>query len=360
MRETARWRTRQAEGLVFGIIAVMTALVCAAIVVGNGGYFTYALDAPYVHLTVADQIRAGISGANPGDNVPPVSSILYPFLLALLSYLGFGQFSPLAICFAATLAVGFLFCRLADEARIPFRRLRPPTLVLLSVALILSLNLIGLEFTGLEHSLHCALALGSLLGCVRFVRRGRIDWWWLVCVVIQPLVRFEAIALVLVEVAILLFYRRYWQAIGVAALCAILIGGFGLYLNSLGLSLPPNPVLQRSDILAAGLGGAARTHSRLILSLAANFKINLVSYGGAQIAAMTAVLLARLAAISRIDRVAIAVIVLASLVSLAQMAGGRFGSYSRYEIYVMAIDMASLGIVYRRPIASWCHRARLW
>lgn len=258
-------RTWPAEVFVFGIIAILSAATLIAILFENGGYFAYSLDAPYVHLSLAEQICAGHYGINAGENVAPSSSILYPFLPSLLSYAGFGQYSALAVCFASTLAIGWLFCRLADEARIPFRRLSRPALLVASLAAILSLNLIGLEFTGLEHSLHTALALGSLLGCVRFVRRGRVDWWWLACVVIQPLVRFEAVALLAIEVAILLVYCRYWHAMGVAAACVILIGGFAYYLDTLGLSLLPNSVLERSSILAAGLNEGTEARGNLAI-----------------------------------------------------------------------------------------------
>lgn len=353
-------RNWTAEFFVLGLIGFLSLATLIAIFFENSGYFAYSLDAPYVHLSLAEQIRAGHYGINTGENVAPSSSILFPFLLSLLSYAGFGQYSALAICFASTLAIGWLFCRLADEARIPFRRLSRPALLVASLAAILSLNLIGLEFTGLEHSLHTALALGSLLGCVRFVRRGMVDWWWLLCVVIQPLVRFEAVALLAIEVAILVVYGRYWHAIGVAAACVILIGGFAFYLDTLGLSLLPNSVLERSSILAAGLGEAAGARGNLAIQLFLNVKGNLVSYGGAQIAIVTAMILARLAGPGRADRVTLTTIAFAALVSLAQLTGGSFGSYSRYEIYVMAIDFAALAIVYRRAIASWCLRADLW
>lgn len=85
-----------------------------------------------------------------------------------------------------------------------------------------------------------------------------------------------------------------------------------------------------------------------------------MSYGGAQIAIMTAMILVRLAGPGRADRVTLTAIAFAASVSLAQLTGGSFGSYSRYEIYVMAIDFAALIIVYRRTIASWCLRANLW
>ena len=49
-------------------------------------------DAPYTHLALAEQIRHGTYGLNPGEPSAPSSTILFPFLLVPL--LPLGQYGP--------------------------------------------------------------------------------------------------------------------------------------------------------------------------------------------------------------------------------------------------------------------------
>jgi hypothetical protein len=66
-------------------VAVFVALCAgelAAIVLLNGGHFTYALDDAYIHLALARNIAHGHYGVNAGEFAAPASSALWPFLLA--------------------------------------------------------------------------------------------------------------------------------------------------------------------------------------------------------------------------------------------------------------------------------------
>ena len=77
-----RWRV---ELTVTGISVAMTLAALLAVLVRNHGVFAYTLDAPYIHLALADQIGDGNYDINAGEAAAPSSTILYPFLLAVLS-----------------------------------------------------------------------------------------------------------------------------------------------------------------------------------------------------------------------------------------------------------------------------------
>lgn len=177
-----------------GAVLLPSLVMLAWILVRNGGHLTYPLDAPYAQLALAEQIARGHYGLNPGEPSSPSSSIAWPFLLAALSFLPLGDAAPLLLCLASNLATGGLLYALALECGVRVDRLRPPTLAAIALSLTLALNLAGLAAAGLEHSLHVALTLASLLGLVRFVPRDRVDGWWLAAIVALPLVRFEAAA----------------------------------------------------------------------------------------------------------------------------------------------------------------------
>jgi hypothetical protein len=148
-----------------------------ATLIATSGHLTYVIEAPYVHLALANQIAHGHYGLVPGESAAPSSTILYPFLLAGLAPLHLGAGLSLAINDLATLLAGTFALLLADECGVPLRRISAGQLFLLSIAVTLALNLAGLAFTGLEHSLHVASSVAYLLGLARFIRRGRCDWW---------------------------------------------------------------------------------------------------------------------------------------------------------------------------------------
>jgi len=330
----------------------------------NTGHFVYPFDASYVHLALASQIATGHYGINPGEAAAPSSTIIYPYLVAFVSALGVGQLAPLTINVAATIAIGLLLCELARESGLHLSELPVTSLALLAAALALSTNLIGIELGGLEHSLHVALTVASLLGLVRFLQRRKADWWWLGCIALLPLVRFEAAALAVLDIGLLLTFRKFRHAAVVTAFLIICVGGFGLYLHSLGLPWLPSSVLSKSEVAsaaAANLSSSAR--GGLVVKIVGNLNNNLHAYGGAQIAVMVAALLAVFVRSAnpvecfRSDPVKAVVASFAALVSIAHLTGGSLNSYSRYEIYVMALDLCALAVVYREPLNAWLRTA---
>jgi hypothetical protein len=80
-------------------LLVLFVLFMVAILVANEGHFAYTLDAPYTHLTLAEQIRHGTYGLNAGEPAAPSSTILFPLLLVPL--LGLGQYGPALLCLLA-------------------------------------------------------------------------------------------------------------------------------------------------------------------------------------------------------------------------------------------------------------------
>ena len=161
------------------------------VITANGGEFAYGMDGPYIHMAMADQIRQGHYGLNPGEPASPSSSILYPFLLALLTPLPFGAATSLIFCLAANAGSAVLLCLIASECGIRLRAVAPAYLAAMAAALSLGLNLVGLAMGGLEHAPQVTFSLAALLGLVRFCHRGRVEAWWIATLVLLPLLRFE-------------------------------------------------------------------------------------------------------------------------------------------------------------------------
>src|SRR3989442_3378698 len=95
--------------VVFGALAACFLVELASILRLNEGRFTYTLDDPYIHLALAERIREGHYGINPGEPSAPSSSILWPFLLAPVAGSGLAEYLPLLIGIAAAGATVVIF-----------------------------------------------------------------------------------------------------------------------------------------------------------------------------------------------------------------------------------------------------------
>ncbi len=350
---------------VLGGIALVFFAVLAGTLIATGGNLVYAIEAPYVHMTLGEQIAHGHYGLVPGEPAAPSSTILYPFILAALSPLDLGVALPLVINVIATFLLGIFALLLADECGLPLRRMRPAFVLVLAVVITLALNLVGLAFTGLEHSLHAASSVAYVLGLVRFVRRNRCDWWWFVCIIVQPLIRFEGAGMLLADGLIFVGFRRYDYALAVVAIGLTLVAGYSLFLHGMGLPLLPSSVLARSNWSNA----VVQSHGGLLTTAAdigRNLFHNLNSFGTPQI--LGGVALAWIWFTGARDRTAGIVpeqrrqakLVLAfflSFVSLAQVTGGKMGwTPPRYEAYVLVLNLCGLAVIYRETVVRWCER----
>ena len=179
------------------------------------------------------------------------------------------------------LATGVFAILLARECDISLHLIPPFRLFLLTAVVTLALNLPGLAVTGLEHSLHVAMTVAYLLGLVRFVVRGRCDWWWILCIIVQPIIRFEAAGMLVADALIFIFFRKYRYAVAMLAVGIFLVGGYSLFLHSLGLPLLPTSVLARSEWSNAAVG-SDQGLLPVFVAILRNVNSNVTSFGAAQ------------------------------------------------------------------------------
>jgi hypothetical protein len=352
--------------VIFAGIAAPLVVEVGLVLALCGGKFIYALDAAYVHLTLAQQITAGNYGIVPGEAAAPSSTILYPFLLAALDPLGFGSLLPLAINLLCTFATGAFALLLARECGVALRRIPPLRLFILTVTVTLALNLPGLAVTGLEHSLHVAMTVAYLLGLVRFVKNGRGDGWWIACIIIQPIIRFEAAAMVVADALIFVWFRRYRYALAMVAIGVFLVGGYSLFLHSLGLPLLPSSVLARSEWSKAAVASDGGGLRPVLFAILRNVKSNATSFGAAQMLGTLALGVAWLGSVpARLspdaresDRIKLVTLAFMAFVTAAQLVGGKLGwNPPRYEAYVLVLNMCGLAVIFREKVNAWCEDA---
>lgn len=208
----------------------------------NGGQFTYALDDPYIHLDLADQIaRTGVYGVNEGEISAPSSSILWPLLLIPLHDTPFHPYLPLLLATLSALAAAATLSRvvrllIGEEADEDF-------VALFTCMGAIILNLPGLALMGMEHATQVFLTLVSVLGVLQVLQGQQPRWWLWAVLFLAPLIRYENIITTTGALGILLWcgYGRAVLATLVLTLAAL--GSFSLYLVQLGLDPLPSSTL---------------------------------------------------------------------------------------------------------------------
>lgn len=333
-----------------------------------GGRFIYSLDDPYIHLALAEEIAAGTYGINPGEPASPSSSVLWPFLLAPFARLEGFDLVPLVLNFLVSLATLYVYTQFAQltlgypgppAAVGAGGFLGGPPAVLSPLAtrawaawiatlLIPATNLVGLAFTGMEHTLQSFLCAATMLGLIRALTRKRSPGWLAPVMILACLTRYECLAVVL-PAALVLWLRRERKT----ALLGLLGSLFGLavfscFLHAQGLAWFPASVLSKSGF--SGPGGLTpdlvdavenQIHKNMSLPLA-----KLLAWGG-----LALFLTALVRPTHRLFAAAAAV-----SISL-HLAFGQFGWWDRYEIYSMVTAGLALLWVSGEWLARLCARA---
>jgi hypothetical protein len=310
----------------------------------NKGTFIYSMDDPYICLALSDQIRHGNYGINTGLHAAPDSSILYPFLIVPASGTPLHPYLPLivnSLALFATLAIVWKFfehLRLAEDT---FGIVAQAAFLLL---LALCMNLIGVVFTGLEHSLHIAAVAATVYGLALFLDKGKLPRWLPVVIVLAPLLRYEGLALSLAALLVIAL-RGYWRtAVGAFAAIALFLGGFSAFLVGLGLPPMPSSILSKSTVVAEGVSGASASFLQSIghnVTAMARIPagILLLAIG---VAATVRCLRELRSRPSRWSSQGLMALLLVCLIG-AHAVAGQFGWLDRYEDYALA-GTALIGI----------------
>jgi hypothetical protein len=336
--KSARTSIASPAFVVAGIAGIVVAGLVAAILRENGGTFAYMIDDPYIHLSMAEQILRGEYGVNAGEPAAAASSILFPYLVAALMALGCGSLAPLVINVVSLLGIVVALAALLREVAGEPPGGRQGAAAFVVLALCAALNVVGLVFCGMEHSLHIALTTLALLGVLRFHRSGEPPAWWLAVLWLEPLVRYEGLAVLVAGAILLALNGRAYTAALLVVLGLIPLVGFSAYLTSLGLPPLPSSVLVKGEESGIGDGTAG-----LLASLAANFLRNLQTHDGLVLALCLGLLLARLVrfdlTLRPLREVGAQVALFGAFVVLAHLVLGRFPTFNRYSAYALALGI---------------------
>lgn len=347
-------------GAVFAIVAI---LVCADLWLCDG-HLVYTLDDPYISLGLGWHIWHGHYGVNATEFSSPSSSILYPFLLALFGWSDLQIWAPLIINTAAAVATAALFAAMSARYGISTKGSATWRSSLLLVVLCLALNLVGLVFTGLEHSLHTLVSVAVIFGLALTFERGWSPGWLIPAVVCAPLLRFEGLALAVLALMGLALAGHHRSALIGSAVTAVLIGLYMWGMTALGLPLLPSSVLVKG--VAFQPGASHFDHAVQIVKGALWAALHYKGAYPAWIAAAFVVLHPVLRLRGRLvaaedrsltlrDEWILAGVVVGTLTAHTFL--GAWGWYYRYEIYALAATLAGLLVIWHREIAAYITEA---
>lgn len=314
----------------------------------NNGAFIYTMDDPYIALALSDQIRHGNYGIDAGLHCAPASSILFPFLLAPASGTPLHPYLPLILSWMALFATMVIVWRLFKHLRLAEDAFGLVAQAIALLLLAICLNLIGVAFSGLEHSLHIAAVAACVYGLALFLDEDKMPVWLPAVIVINPLLRYEGLALSLGALLVLALRGRWRTAAATFALIVLFIGGFSVFLVRLGLPPLPSSILSKSDVAANGIGGAGMG---LLQSISLNVSRMAVIPAGALmlvigVAAVVRCLLELPARPWRWTSQGLMGLLLVCLIG-GHAAAGRFGWLDRYEDYAL-LGTALIGICLMR------------
>src|SRR6266446_76031 len=136
------------------ILAILCGIELAASMALDHGRIVYTLDDAYIHLSVAENIARGHYGINASEACSPSSSPLWPLLLAPFARHSLGSLMPLLLNVLASVGTVALIQSFVAECLVNAdTRTRRIGGCMLTVMIVLATNLVGLVFTGMEHSL---------------------------------------------------------------------------------------------------------------------------------------------------------------------------------------------------------------
>ena len=327
------------------------------------GRLIYTLDDPYISLAVAENILHGGYGINPDEYSSPSSSIVYPWLLAITEWLGFGSWGPLIfnipVMAAAVYVLGLILRDhvLIDRVFTPRRSFGFH--IALGLGLCLTMNAWGLVALGMEHSLHVFAVLFVLFQLARRIDTGvpRVTWLT-VAITALPLIRFEGLALSIVSIVALGYLGQRRAAFTAATLVILAPLSWLVFTHMTGLPVLPSSVLVKSEIAAKVVGHGTveqiltAVHDNLVRSLAKRqgrfLLLLLLILAGLGIVAMT-----------KKDRRTMTLVICGTGfgTGIGHVFFGSYGWFARYEVYALSYVALSCVILARpylcKPLVGW-------
>ena len=317
--QTAPWTARVACAAI-----LLAAILVTAIIARNetAGVFVYPVDDAYIHLAAAKRFVE--SGGHDNALFSASSSIAWPWLLVLARVASFESTAPLVVNAFAALA---LFA-IMERAFAAHGSRRAPSLALMACFLV---PVVPLALSGMEHTLHAALAvLVAMLGARTLATREKNAWLFVAAAGAVAL-RYEGAFIVGAIAVLLVAARRIRDAallIFAGAFPAVARGLVSIAQNGLFFPLPV--LMKRTEV---GFLLPVEIYYRLIDNPHVLVTLVMLAF---------AFVLDKQSTDPR-SRERRALTLVAAMTLSAHVVFARLGWFYRYEGYALAISFVAIG-----------------
>lgn len=328
--------------LVIAIFLVLVFIELLAILLVNGGHFMFALDDPYIHLALAENIWHGHYGVNAGEYAAPSSSILWPLLIAPLTVFAAADWLVLALNVACSIATLFFAGKALSHMQADAVMSGKAQLVVL-VLFMLATNLVGLSFIGMEHNLQVLLAVLIAWGMLEKLQTQKTSPLLLLAIIAAPLVRYENAIIAAVALLYLFLQKDYLKSVLAGVVIVVCCALFSIFLLGIGLQYLPDSILAKSDVATAGL-------PKLLGNISNNFVMPNTPKAIAML--LLALLFSTFAVVTNATKWQRLLSACAALALLLHLLGGRVGWYFRYEMAIWAFALVLFFYLYKACIQA--------
>jgi hypothetical protein len=209
----------------------------------------------------------------------------------------------------------------------------------LALAATFGLNLLGIAFTGMEHSLQVLLALTVVYGVLVAVEDRHLPRWLPVALVVAPLIRYETASVS--GAAALVLMLLGWRRVAVFSVLGwtTVLAAFSVFLASIGLDPLPSSILAKSAYGSGSLPFLEISERIRDAFLEPRFLVCLV------------ILVFDVALCRRWSPLHLFVVV--ALGAHATAMAGDGGLLARYELYLWAAVLPVLATLVARSAGQW-------
>ncbi|MDB5034673.1 MAG: hypothetical protein JWQ98_1914 [Chlorobi bacterium] len=318
----------------------------------NDGHLIYALDDPYIHMSMAKNfVRHGVLGVTPyGFSSSSSSPLWLSILIGVYTVFGVGELAPMILNVLAAIA-------LLGIVHAVLRRLglEEWSIAAVLISVIVFFPLPTIIFLGLEHIVHACLSVAALYLAARALsadagdtKGSRALTWLLVLTPLLAAIRYEGALLAGMIALLLLLRRRYLPAFLVPILAALPIVIYGLISRSHGWLFFPNPILLKGNLPSLGsFGGIVRFFRD-------GFYLQLIHNSHMQVL----LLLLACGAVATLRRGAgvwsreVMMIAIATGTVMLHLQFAGIGWFHRYEAYLIAMALVALAPLVRELLAG--------
>ena len=326
--------------ITLGVLWTTVAMLVFVSIRNNQGYFVYALDDPYIHMSIAKTFsQHAVWGVNKYHFASATSSPLWTLLISLIYFLfGANELSPfiLNMGFATLLILG-IYILLRKHTSNTLLTL----IILLSIVFFTPLP--PLMFTGQEHTMHTLITILFVYLSAKILsdERPALIRYFLLLVLglLLALTRYESLLLILVVCFLFVLRRRFLHSMFLGGICFLPIAIYGGISIANGWYFLPNPVLLKGNL----------PNPSSLSSIVAFF------FYGCQLLVMNSHILSLLigtliifvfhyAKHGRAWNDVTIMIAVYIAITLLHVQFARTGWFYRYEAYLMALGILIIGI----------------